>query len=239
MSQQHVPLLSLSIITILLLLVTYKNHELIGFLHGPSSQLFATKQQIIQSNLLSRIYSDGEYNDDQQTTLSWMTQISTTAEQIYNPHYELAYQHHYATCILRDAGIIAAMFALLRACNFFASTTPTTPTTTTTNDNNKTKTMQHCYHLFMAVALFILPGMIGQILLSKTVPIEILLLNRNNNNDVTRILESIMYVGYCSLKSLLRQGEEGVYRVVSSVGNVVFELKVVGVALTFVAFFLG
>ncbi len=174
--------------------------------------------------------------------------MTTTAEQIYNPHYELAYQHHYVTCILRDAGMIAALFAVLRACNFFA----TAATSSTTNDdknNNKTnKIMQRLYHLFMAVSLFILPGMIGQLLLSKTVPIEILLLNRyNNNNNVTTsssfigILEGIMYMGYCSLKSLSSLGgEEGVYHVVvSSVGNVVYELKVVGVALALVVFFLG
>lgn len=249
MSQnQHAPLLSLSITTTLFLLVTYKSHELIGFLYGPSSQLFATKQQFIQSNLLARIYStDNDDNDQQQTTIfttlmSWMTNMSTTAEQIYNPHYELAYQHHYVTCILRDAGMIAAMFAVLRACNFFASTA----TNTTNSSNNKTnKIMQRWYHLFMAVSLFILPGMIGQLLLSKSVPVEILLLNRFNNNNVTTssfigILEGIMYMGYCSLKSLSSLGEEGVYHVVlSSVGNVVYELKVVGVALALVVFFLG
>jgi len=236
------PRFSLSIIitaTILLLLVIYKSHELIGFIYGPSSQLFATKQQIIQSNLLSRIFSESESTTTATTALSWMmARIASTAEQIYNTHYELAYQHEHdsMTCILRDAGVFTAMIAVLRACNFFGTDDDNTTTTTT-----KSLRRWHRYHyLFMAGALFILPGMIGQLLFSKTIPIEILLLNRFNNSNtdmsLSGIVEGIMYVGYCSLKSVLghQEGGDGMYP-----SSAVYELKVVGVALAFVAFFLG
>mmetsp|Transcript_28621 Transcript_28621/g.57609 ORF Transcript_28621/g.57609 Transcript_28621/m.57609 type:complete len:241 (-) Transcript_28621:40-762(-) len=237
------PRFSLSIIitaSLLLLLVIYKSHELIGFIYGPSSQLFATKQQIIQSNLLSRIFSESESTTTATTASSWMmARIASTAEQIYNPHYELAYQHEHdsMTCVLRDAGVFTAMIAVLRACNFFAADDNTTTTTT------KSLRRWHRYHyLFMAGALFILPGMIGQLLLSKTIPIEILLLNRFNNSNtdmsLSGIVEGIMYVGYCSLKSVLgwgcQEGGDGMYP-----SSAVYELKVVGVALAFVAFFLG
>mmetsp|Transcript_22854 Transcript_22854/g.34632 ORF Transcript_22854/g.34632 Transcript_22854/m.34632 type:complete len:237 (+) Transcript_22854:152-862(+) len=233
------PRFSLSIVitaALLLLLVIYKSHELIGFIYGPSTQLFATKQQIIQSNLLSRIFAESESITTSTRVSSWMARIASTAEQIYNPHYELAYQHDHdcMTCILRDAGVFTAMIAVLRACNFFG-----------TDDNNTTTTTKslrrwHLYHyLFMAGALFILPGMIGQLLFSKTIPIEILLLNRFNSNtdmSLSGIVEGVMYVGYCSLKSVLGQeGGDGMY----FSNSAVYELKVVGVALAFVAFFLG
>mmetsp|Transcript_28622 Transcript_28622/g.57610 ORF Transcript_28622/g.57610 Transcript_28622/m.57610 type:complete len:131 (-) Transcript_28622:40-432(-) len=129
------------------------------------------------------------------------------------------------------------MIAVLRACNFFAADDNTTTTTT------KSLRRWRYHHLFMAGALFILPGMIGQLLFSKTIPIEILLLNRFNNSNtdmsLSGIVEGIMYVGYCSLKSVLgwgcQEGGDGMY----PSNSAVYELKVVGVALAFVAFFLG
>ena len=157
-----------------------------------------------------------------------MARIATTAEQIYNPHYELAYQHDCKTCILHDAGVIAALFAILHACNFFGDTI------------SKRQQQQRRFHyFFMAGALFILPGMIGQLLISKTIPIEIVLLNRfNTDTSLSGMLESLLYVGYCSWKSVLDHHYDGVYRIVA-MGNAMYELKVVGVALALVAFFLG
>ena len=114
-THQFQPLPSL-LLLLLLIIITCKSRELIGFIYGPSSQLFATKQQIIQANLLSRILSNKESTTTTTTTITttvttWMARIATTAEQIYNPHYELAYQHDCKTCILHDAGVIAALFA--------------------------------------------------------------------------------------------------------------------------------
>ena len=128
-------------------------------------------------------------------------------------------------CILRDAGVFAAMVGVLRAQQ---------------KQKQQTQRMINCiYQLVMTVALFILPGMLGQVFISKTIPIEMVILwnhfdstddANTNNNDVSsilsRILEGIVYVGYCSLKS-----------VVLGIGSVMYELKVVGVALAFVAAF--
>ena len=139
------------------------------------------------------------------------------------------------TCVLRDAGVFTAMIAVLRACNFFGTDDNTTTITT------KSLRRWRYHYLFMAGVLFILPGMIGQLLLTKTIPIEILLMNRFNNSNtdmsLSGIVEGIMYVGYCSLKSVLggQEGGDGMY----PSNSAVYELKVVGVALAFVALFLG
>jgi hypothetical protein len=228
--------LSITIVTTLfLIIITCKSHELIGFIYGPSSQIFATKQQIIQSNLLSRILTNSETISTTTTTslsmTTWMTRIAATAEQIYNPHYELAYQLHdcNTTCILRDGGVIAALYVLLHACNFFGTTTPT-------KQQQPSPQRQRFHYLYLAGVLFILPGMIGQIVLSKTIPIEIVLLKRDVSS-LRGIFERLLYVGYCSLKSVLDHHHGGGGDLV--VGSMVYELKVVGVALAFVAFFLG
>ena len=172
---------------------------------------------------------------------TWMTRIATTAEQIYNPHYELAYQHEHDCnymCILRDGGVIAALYVLLHACNFFG----TSSTTKQQQQQQSSQRRQRFYYLFLAGVLFILPGMIGQIVFSKTIPIEIIvLLNYRFNNDnvvssLRGMLERLLYVGYCSLKSVLDHHHGGGDL---TFGSVVYELKVVGVALAFVASFLG
>mmetsp|Transcript_23605 Transcript_23605/g.36974 ORF Transcript_23605/g.36974 Transcript_23605/m.36974 type:complete len:263 (+) Transcript_23605:139-927(+) len=257
---QYAPITIITILTtiLLLLIITFKSPELIGFTYGPSSQLLAIQQQqLVQSNLLSsHILS----SSDNQTTAavgaaatSWMTRIQTTAQQIYNPQYELAYnqQNCNITCIiLRDAGVFAAMVGVLRACNFFGTAVMSSSTTIAiANDGVTTMKQQQqqqrrLYQLFMAVALFILPGMIGQIFISKTIPIETVILwnhrsDTTDTNDVTLsgILEGILYVGYCTLKSVLLGQDEGGGDAVLAVGSssVMYELKVVGVALAFVA----
>ena len=246
---QHATISPLSITTItatiLLFIITYKSHELIGFIYGPSTQLFATKQQIIQSNLLSRILTNSETisttTSTTTTIASWMARIAATAEQIYNPHYELAYQHDCNTCILRDGGVIAALYVLLHACNFFG----TSSTTKQQSPQSSSQRRQRFHYLFLAGALFILPGMIGQLVISKTIPIEIIvLLNNRFNNDnmdvvalLRGMLERLLYVGYCSLRSVLDHRYGGGGDLV--VESMVYELKVVGVALAFVVSFLG
>mmetsp|Transcript_23161 Transcript_23161/g.38165 ORF Transcript_23161/g.38165 Transcript_23161/m.38165 type:complete len:244 (+) Transcript_23161:192-923(+) len=234
------PYIIIPTLLLLLIIITCKSHELIGFIYGPSSQLFATKQQIIQANLLSRILSNNEATTTTTTitttVTTWMARIATTAEQIYNPHYELAYQHDCKTCILHDAGVIAALFAILHACNFFGDTI------SKRQQQQQQQQRRRFHYFFMAGALFILPGMIGQLVISKTIPIEIVLLNRfNTDTSLNGMLESLLYVGYCSWKSVLDHhydGGDGVYRIVA-MGNAMYELKVVGVALALVAFFLG
>ena len=200
-------LLSPLVIASLLVVVIFKSNELIGFIHGPSSQLFATKQQIIHYNILTRIFSDSPQ------TSSWITDIAATAEQIYNPHYDLSYQHDRVTCVLRDAGVIAGLFAVLRTFNFFAGTEITTKS-------------QRWRNLFIAIALFMLPGMIGQILISRMSPIEVLIMTRGS---LTGIIESILFVGYCSFKSILSQ-HDGILSI--------HDFQVVGVALALANFFL-
>ena len=233
--------------TILLFIITYKSHELIGFIYGPTSQLFATKQQVIQSNLLSRILTNNETISSSTTTAlsmkTRMARITATAEQIYNPHYELAYQLHDSntTCILRDGGVIAALYVLLHACNFFGTSSPTTQQ----QSQQSSQQRQRLHYLYLAGVLFILPGMIGQIVFSKTIPIEIVLWNNRFNNDdnmdvvalLRGMLERLLYVGYCSLKSVLDHRYGGGGDLV--VESMVYELKVVGVALAFVVSFLG
>eukprot|EP00986_Skeletonema_menzelii_P001668 scaffold460_cov81-Skeletonema_menzelii.AAC.8 len=149
------PSIIIPTLLLLLIIITCKSHELIGFIYGPSSQLFATKQQIIQANLLSRILSNNESLSTTTTTITttvttWMARIATTAEQIYNPHYELAYQHDCKTCILHDAGVIAALFAILHACNFFGDTI-------SKRQQQQQQQRRRFHYFFMAGALFILP----------------------------------------------------------------------------------
>lgn len=115
--------------------------------------------------------------------------------------YTTAYEN---ASLLRDAGIIASLFTLvlLLLPGFVAL--------------SYTK-RQKLYFILLLPFLWVTPGLIGQIL-SAQIPIELSYLEAFGMNGISM-------VGYCSLQSLVSGGHG-----ITSIAEVVYELKVVSLA---------
>ena len=140
-----------------------------------------------------------------------------TAESIFALYRDLAYQDSRAM-ILRDAGVISAVFTLLIALlPLFGP-------------NISSSTSQRVRFLLLAILLYITPGLVGQVVFQKLVPIEILLLKSWGE------VNGLIYVGYCSGRSLLSGlVDEEAYTVLA----IFHDLKVVVLAGLLVFLILG
>ena len=88
------------------IVIRYQCNGLIGLLHGPSDEKIANEQEHhVQNKLLSL----AQQRDD----VHWPD--VDTAESIFALYRDLAYQDHRAL-VLRDAGVISAVFTLLNLC---------------------------------------------------------------------------------------------------------------------------
>lgn len=182
-----------------------KSLALIGVLHGPSDEINALDhQRSIQTEILSL---SGHAED---ITWPW--------DDVFTPYQNSAYQDPRAV-ILRDAGIIAALYALVLA-------------TVSSITSIYYTASQRLYLLFLVLPLYVGPGLIGQVYFQKTIPIEIVLL------DTCGLRKGLSYIGYCSMQSLLTGlGIDGPY----SASTLVHDLKVVLSAefLTYIVLGLG
>ena len=149
---------------------------LIGSLHGPSDERIATKRQaLMQSQFLAMTNRDG--------AISWPWDDIGTAEAVLAMYEEVAYQDDRAA-ILRDAGAVAALFALLLAMF---------PNFTT----NSYSTSQRLYFAMLALPMYIASSQVGQIVFEKTNPIEI------EMGQTWGMAKAMAFALYCSGQSLL------------------------------------
>mmetsp|Transcript_41189 Transcript_41189/g.86489 ORF Transcript_41189/g.86489 Transcript_41189/m.86489 type:complete len:217 (-) Transcript_41189:80-730(-) len=152
---------------------------LIGLLHGPSDEKKAVaQQQYIQAKIL-------ELGEENGVIWPW-NDTERVEDLVFHPYQDIAYQDQRAL-VLRDAGIIAAFFALILvlAPNFMPV---------------YYSKSQRLRFLSLALPLYFVPGLIGQIAFQKTIPMEIMLL------EAWGLAKGFSYVGYCSLQSLLIGG---------------------------------
>lgn len=168
-TKTHAILASFFCITTYALIFT-KSLPLIGVLHGPSDEINALdRHRSVQTEILSL---SGQNED-----------ITWPGDDVFEPYQNSAYQDHRAL-ILRDAGVIASLFALVLAM---------VPSITSVYYTAG----QRLYIFLMSLPLYIVPGLIGQLYFQKTIPIEIVLLK------TCGLTKGLSYVGYCSIKSLL------------------------------------
>jgi len=163
-------------------------------LHGPSDEKHALDQrQSLQTKLLAHEYS-------------WPWDDTETADLISALYQDVAYQDYRAQ-ILRDAGIIAAFFTmiLVLVANF--------------TSRSYSKSERLCFFL-LALPLMVTPGLVGQVVFQKTVPIEILLFQASD------VAKGFSYIGYCSIQSILIGLGDGA----STFLTLIHELKVVSSA---------
>lgn len=175
--------------------------RLIGFLHGPSDEMSAfDQQQQVQSKLLSL--------SAQQKYVAHWPDNDETAESVFAIYRDLAYFDTRAI-ILRDAGVVAALFTLFLALipNFMSLSYSAS---------------QRVRFLLLAILLYITPGLVGQVAFQNTVPIESLLLKSWG------ALKGLSYVNYCTVQSLLMglTDDNGTYTVLA----IIHDLKVVASA---------
>ena len=140
--------------------------QLIGFIHGPSSHNASVEQQL-SFDKLPAIDNQDNYSAE-------------TADLVLEQYYKTAYTDDRAL-ILRDAGIISALLAMIIVMF---------PNFTSTSYSNRL-----CF-LLLILPLYLLPGLLGQILFQKSIPIEIWLITKSPSSG-------LKYIAYCSAKSLL------------------------------------
>lgn len=169
-----------------------KTIQVIGLFHGPSAEINALKKQrSVQTKILSLTGQNEE-------TWPW--------DDVFEDYQNRAYQDDRAL-VFRDAGLITSSFALVLA--IVSQITPIFYTVS-----------QRFYLLLSALALYIIPGLIGQIY-QKAVPIEIVLLK------TCGLTKGLTYIGYCSMRSLsIGMGFDGPY----SAYSLLHDLKVVMLA---------
>mmetsp|Transcript_55902 Transcript_55902/g.118898 ORF Transcript_55902/g.118898 Transcript_55902/m.118898 type:complete len:210 (-) Transcript_55902:254-883(-) len=147
--------------------------QLIGFIHGPSDEKDALDQyQSVQTTLLAL----ADQSDDIRP---W----GETADFVFETYEDVSYRDHRAM-IIRDAGAIAAFFALILFL---------VPNLTSIHYSAS----QRLCFLLSALPIYITSGLVGQLVFQKTIPIEVQLLKTWGTS------KGSTYIGYCSLKSLL------------------------------------
>ena len=152
--------------TSFIVVVCISSHKLIGFVHGPSAHNASVEQQLFDK--LPAIDNQDNYSAE-------------TADLVLK-QYTTAYTDDRAL-ISRDAGIISALLALIIVMF---------PNFTSTSYSNS----QRLSFLLLILPLYLLPGLLGQILFQKSIPIEIWLIKKSPSNGLA-------YIAYCSAKSLL------------------------------------
>ena len=173
--------------------------QLIGFFHGPSAHNASVEQQLLFDKLPA-IDNQDKYAE--------------TADLVLEQYYKMAYTDDRAL-ILRDAGIISALLAMIIVMF---------PNFTSTSYSNS----QRLSLLLLILPLYLLPGLLGQILFQKSIPIEIWLITKSPSNGLA-------YIAYCSAKSLL----VGMGESQSVFSTIMHELKVVVSAVILVFVTLG
>lgn len=110
-----------------------------------------------------------------------------TADLVYSIYQDVAYLDHRAQ-ILRDAGIVAAIFTMILslATNFM-------PTL-------YSKHQRLCFFL-LALPMYIMPGLVGQLVYQKSLPFEVQLLKEGYG--AKGMGKGLFYIGYCSFQSIL------------------------------------
>ena len=174
--------------------------QLIGFIHGPSSHNASVERQL-SFDKLPAIDNQDNYSAE-------------TADLVLEQYYTTAYTDDRAL-ILRDAGIISALLAMIIVMF---------PNFTSTSYSNS----HSISFLLLILPLYLLPGLLGQILFQKSVPIEIWLITKSPSSG-------LKYIAYCSAKSLL----VGMGESQSVFSTIMHELKVVVSAVILVFVTLG
>ena len=148
---------------------------LISFLHGPSDETKALDQQQSARTEVSALATQSNYG--------WPWEANETADRVLAFYHGVGYQDQRAL-VLRDAGIISALFTLILvlAPNFMSISYSAS---------------QRLRFLLLALPLYITPGLFGQVVFQKTVPIEMLMLQSWG------AAKGLSYVGYCSGRDLL------------------------------------
>ena len=179
------------------ILVVCISSQLIGFIFGPSARNYASVEQQLLFDKLPAINNQDIY-------------IAETAALVLE-QYKMAYTEERAL-VSRDAGIISALLAMILVMF---------PNFTSTSYSNS----QRLSFLLLILPLYLLPGLLGQMLFQKSIPIEILLIEKSP-------LSGLTYIAYCSAKSLL----VGMGGSLSTFSTIMHELKVVisSVILVFV-----
>ena len=155
--------------------IVNNSSHLIGLLHGPSDEINASnKYQSLQDKLIAL----GAQND-----YGWPWEDTESTDLVFASYNDMAYQDHRAL-ILRDAGIIGAVFAMILAlANNFMSVSYSVS--------------KRLRFLLLASPLYLAPGLAGQLVFQKSIPIEIIMLK------TWGVAKGLAYVGYCSGRALL------------------------------------
>lgn len=120
--------------------------------------------------------------------------------------------------IVRDAGAICAIFAILVGL---------VPKFTSTTYSLLTRIQ----FLLLAVPIYVTAAFLGQLILRKSTPIEVLLV------ETWGVREAFMLGGYCSIKSLFGDGFGVEGEIMTT--TILRETKVVGIAVLLAFSFLG
>jgi hypothetical protein len=175
---------------------------LIGFLYGPTSEIDAQHQKRSVEAMLAPLAATRHDGN------AWPWENIDIFEVVLDQYNDVAYRDHRAL-VLRDAGVIAAFFALIL----------------TLNPNYGV--VSRLKFSLLSLPLYAAPGMVGQITFLRTTPIEILLLK------AWGVRRGMACIGYCSIRSLLSGPENALLtgstlihdiRVVVAAGLLVFLL---------------
>ena len=143
---------------------------LIGFLYGPSSEIDARDQKRSVEAMIVPLATRGGN--------AWPWDDTEIFDVVLAQYNDVGYRDHRAL-VLRDAGVIAALFALILALN----------------PNYGVVSRLKFSLLFLP--LYAAPGLVGQIAFQRTTPIETLVLKSWG------LRRGLTCIGYCSIQSLL------------------------------------
>ena len=172
---------------------------LIGFLYGPTSEIDAREHERSIEAMLVPLSTTYDGN-------AWPWENIEIFDVVLAQYNGVAYRDHRAL-VLRDAGVIAAFFALIL----------------TLNPNYGV--VSRLKFSLLSLPLYAAPGMVGQIAFLRTTPIEILLIK------AWGLRRGMTCIGYCSIRSLLSGPEAALLtgttllhdiRVVAAAGLLVF-----------------
>jgi len=161
---------------------------LIGFLYGPTSEVDARDQRrSVEAVLLvsiDAIMRGGGGGRSGRSARQIWNNDAETYDAFLAKYDDAAYYGDRRAVVLRDAGIIAAFFALILAMNA------------------NYDIASRLKFIILSLPLYVVPGLVGQLAFQRTTPIEILLLNAWGMRG------GIACIGYCSVRSLLRGLDE-------------------------------
>ncbi|KAL7460652.1 hypothetical protein ACHAXS_001096 [Conticribra weissflogii] len=200
-------ILSLLLCQATCLLVYKKSPQLIGFIHGPSAEIFAIDRNAALRSLL--------------TTSTYMEIMNDggDCEDIYQAAYgDGDGDDRDGAAIVRDAGAICAIFAILVGL---------VPKST----SKKYSVLQRIQFLLLALPIYVTASFLGQVIVRKSTPIEVLLA------ETWGVRDGFLLGGYCSILSLLGDGFDVTGETIRTI--ILHEMKVVVIAVLFAFSFLG